>query len=182
MADSNITKRALASTMKELMREMPFEKIKVTDICERCDMNRKSFYYHFRDKYDLVNWIFDNEFIAVVSRKNLDTGYDFLSFLCQHLYDNSDFYRKALKIQGQNSFSEHFREMFLPIQTEYMRQLFGKEDIDEFYINFFSDAFVSAIERWILDKNCVEPDSFVALLQSCVTQSAEKVHDRKSKN
>ena len=51
MADSNITKRALATSLKELMVEQPFEKINVAQICERCNMNRKSFYYHFKDKY-----------------------------------------------------------------------------------------------------------------------------------
>ena len=66
MADQSITKRALCTALKELMEEEPFQKISVADICARCDMNRKSFYYHFRDKYDLVNWIFDTEFIAVV--------------------------------------------------------------------------------------------------------------------
>ena len=65
MADSNLTKRAFARAMKALMSEKPFEKISVGDICERCDMNRKSFYYHFRDKYDLVNWIFDTEFVPL---------------------------------------------------------------------------------------------------------------------
>lgn len=55
MADSNITKRALAHALKELMEEKNFSKISVADICEKCDMNRKSFYYHFKDKYDLVN-------------------------------------------------------------------------------------------------------------------------------
>lgn len=57
MADSNITKRALAAALKELMEQKPFSKINVADICEKCGMNRKSFYYHFKDKYDLVNWI-----------------------------------------------------------------------------------------------------------------------------
>lgn len=57
MADSNITKKALAASLKELMTEQSFEKINVTQICERCDMNRKSFYYHFKDKYDLINWL-----------------------------------------------------------------------------------------------------------------------------
>ena len=58
MADSNIAKNALAASMKKLMSKNPFSKISVGDICEDCGMNRKSFYYHFRDKYDLVNWIF----------------------------------------------------------------------------------------------------------------------------
>ena len=58
MSDSNLTKNALAASMKKLMREKPFDKISVSDICIDCGINRKSFYYHFRDKYDLVNWIF----------------------------------------------------------------------------------------------------------------------------
>ena len=58
MSDSNITKNALAASMKKMMRRRPFEKISVSDICMDCGINRKSFYYHFRDKYDLVNWIF----------------------------------------------------------------------------------------------------------------------------
>ena len=59
MADSNITKSALASALKELMETTPFAKITVSDICAKCNMNRKSFYYHFKDKFDLVNWIYD---------------------------------------------------------------------------------------------------------------------------
>lgn len=49
MADSNITKQALAVSLRELMAETSFDKINVAQICERCGMNRKSFYYHFRD-------------------------------------------------------------------------------------------------------------------------------------
>ncbi|MGI6028090.1 MAG: TetR/AcrR family transcriptional regulator [Candidatus Heteroscillospira sp.] len=45
IADSNITKRALAQALKDLMETQPFEKISVAEICEACEMNRKSFYY-----------------------------------------------------------------------------------------------------------------------------------------
>jgi len=65
VAESNITKKALSSALKELIQEKPFEKISVADICQKCNLNRQSFYYHFKDKYDLVNWVFDTEFIAV---------------------------------------------------------------------------------------------------------------------
>ena len=70
MPDSNITKKALAQTMKELMAKQPFSKISVGDICDACGMSRKSFYYHFRDKYDLVNWIFDTEFLQSIRPEN----------------------------------------------------------------------------------------------------------------
>ena len=59
MADSNITKSVLASALKELMETTPFAKITVSDICAKCNMNLKSYNFHFRDKFDLVNWIFD---------------------------------------------------------------------------------------------------------------------------
>lgn len=97
LADSNITKRALASALRELMQEMPFEKITVSHICERCDMNRKSFYYHFRDKYDLVNWIFDMEFITLLKKPPLDT-WSFFELTSRYFYENKAFYSKALQI------------------------------------------------------------------------------------
>ena len=54
MADSGITKRALAASFKELLDEQTFTQISIGEICAECGMNRKSFYYHFTDKHDLV--------------------------------------------------------------------------------------------------------------------------------
>lgn len=68
MADSNITKRALAAALKSLLAERPFAKVSVREICEACGMSRKSFYYHFKDKYELLNWIFETEFVARVQQ------------------------------------------------------------------------------------------------------------------
>lgn len=107
MADSNITKQALASALKDLMEETPFEKINIGDICEKCGMNRKSFYYHFRDKYDLVNWIFDTDFIALALNRSADR-WELIEVVCNYFYENRSFYRKALRVKGQNSFSENF--------------------------------------------------------------------------
>ena len=84
MADSNITKRALAQAMKGLMAKQPFSKISVGDICEACGMNRKSFYYHFRDKYDLVNWIFYSEFLASVQVAQCTNNEEFLESICRY--------------------------------------------------------------------------------------------------
>lgn len=180
MADSNITKRALATGMKELMREMPFSKISVSDICKKCDMNRKSFYYHFKDKYDLVNWIYDTEFIAVARHKHYKNTYEFIYDLCCYFYENRDFYRRALQVTGQNSFSEHFRELLLPIIENNLKEIMGDQEVTDFHINFFADACMCAFERWLLSKDCMPAKEFYDLLRSCLGYTAIKHRDQLS--
>lgn len=168
MADSNITKRALAAALKDLMRETPFEKISVGDICERCDMNRKSFYYHFRDKYDLVNWIFDMEFLAVAKKKEYEGTWEFLADICDFFYENREFYRRALCIEGQNSFSDHFRDLLLVIMAKSLPDIFHVEEVQVFQRNFFADAFVMTFQRWILEYTTMGPQEFLKQLKVCV--------------
>lgn len=51
---SQITKRALASSLKLLLLQKPLNKITINDIAEKCGVSRMTFYYHFKDVYDLV--------------------------------------------------------------------------------------------------------------------------------
>ena len=64
MSESIVTKKVLAEGFKELMAKKPFEKITISDITDICGLNRQTFYYHFRDKYELLNWVFYNEAIT----------------------------------------------------------------------------------------------------------------------
>ncbi len=179
MADSNITKRALASALKALMQEEPFAKISISDICKRCDMNRNSFYYHFADKYELVNWIFDTEFVTLISDKSATCSHkesvELLEKICTYFYENQAFYRKALQIKGQNSFSDHFREFVRPLMEMRMVYLLGQQDVDDFEIDFFVDAMLCALVRWLLNPNCMPPKQFVAKLMSIITRSSEVI-------
>jgi probable dihydroxyacetone kinase regulator len=184
MANSNITKQALSNALKELMEEVPFDKIRIADICNRCNMNRKSFYYHFKDKYDLLNWIFDTEFISFAKdlsqAEELDEHVDALQNICNYFYENRYFYRKALQTEGQNSFPEHFREYVMPIIKLQIEYLFGDSE-DEFTLNYFTDAAVATIERWLLDKNCMAPDDFLSKLMHVVQQGAKVLNDELNK-
>lgn len=179
MADSNITKQALAAAFRELMTEMPFEKISVAQICTRCNMNRKSFYYHFRDKYDLVNWIFDTEIISLIKDETLESNYkkhwELVEKMAFYFYDNHMFYRKALQIKGQNSFTDHFREYIRPLLSARLSYLFAKEPIDEFTMDFFVDATVCAMERWLLKKECMPPKEFVGKIKTLTEKGAVSV-------
>ena len=53
---SQITKRALEQSLKNLLLKKPLTKITISDIAEDCGINRMTFYYHFKDIYDLVEW------------------------------------------------------------------------------------------------------------------------------
>lgn len=161
MADSNITKKALADALKRRMQRTPLTKITVGDICESCDMNRKSFYYHFQDKDALVNWIFDTEFLGVVKKNGCLRGWDFLQALCRYLYENRDFYRRALQFDGQNSFRSHFHEIIRAAVAAELGVVFAGEQVPAFHVTFVTDGFVCALERWIMGKDCIAPDEFL---------------------
>ena len=180
MADSLITKRALASALKFLMEEIPFAKISISDICDVCGMNRKSFYYHFKDKYDLVNWIFDTEFIEKASKKEYATFWNALLDLCEYLYENRSFYRRALKIEGQNSLHSHFHELITQSLEAELDLLFDAEEAlvmqsADLFITFFSDGLTGMIERWITQRGCEEPEIFMAQLRLFFTRVAFEV-------
>ena len=175
MADSNLTKRALAKALKDLMQEKSFEKISISDICEKCQMNRKSFYYHFIDKYDLVNWIFDTEFIATVQKTLHGESWEVIIAMSELLYNNRAFYRKALQIQGQNSFSEHFHEMLFSIISTRFDELMNIGKGHEFQTRFFTDALVMAFKKWIIEDTDMTPNVFLEEIRGCLEIVKEKV-------
>ena len=177
MADSNITKLALSNALKELLEELSFEKISVSDICERCQMNRKSFYYHFKDKYDLVNWIFDTEFVEVNQTNAMyaqnesfafDDRWKNIEIICDYFYENRSFYRRVLKVDGQNSFVSHFREFIRPLFRLRVEALLGVEDVPEMVYDFVLDGVICVVARWLLDKNCISVEDFMFNLKKLI--------------
>lgn len=60
------TKRALAASLKKILAVKPLNKITVVDIVSDCEVNRQTFYYHFRDIYDLMEWILADEAARVI--------------------------------------------------------------------------------------------------------------------
>ena len=162
MADSGITKKALAQALKRELKEKPFAKISIGDICAHCQMNRKSFYYHFHDKYELTNWIFVEEFLS--RHESQDDPWQNLQALCDYLYLNRDFYRKVLRIRGQNCFAEYFHSLCL---SAFCKK-FGDDEKAQFCATFYADASLCTIERWLSERDCVPPQIFIGYLRHCV--------------
>lgn len=185
MPEANQTKKAFGDALKELLKTQPFEKVTVSSICEQANMKRTSFYYHFLDKYDLVNWIFDTEYEAFLKEafsveslepKGVPKGvtiWDLIRSTAEYFYQNAAFYQNIVSFTGQNSFLDHFRELLAPLLQEMLRDFHKDSKAMEFHINFHSDAILAALVRWLNDPKRVPPDTLIKLLQSCIRVSAE---------
>lgn len=180
MADPNSTKRLFAATLKEQMTRLPFSRIGVTDLCAGCGMNRKSFYYHFKDKYDLVNWSFDTEFAAFAGQRIFTDEWELLEQLCMFFYANRDFYRKVWQIEGQNCFAEHFHEFFQARVEEYLKPACPEKEERRLQATLLADAVSCAIGRWIAEKEPAPPRQFLERLCACAQVAAGRSYGRRT--
>lgn len=168
MADSTNTRKTLAAALVNLMQTKPFPKISVAEICASCKMNRKSFYYHFKDKYDLMNWIFDEQLRASIQNTEQQSGWGLMLVIAGCIHDNRKFYANALSVHGQNSLNEHIQELAQPLIYEKLQESMAKDRITDFHVNYFTDALMAAFYRWTQDENGVSPEVFLEMLRECM--------------
>ena len=96
---SEITKKKLAEALKELMQTTPFEKITISDISNQCDMHRQTFYYHFQDRYELLDWMLYNDLISsFVENFSYETMEEKFYSIFNTMYNDKKFYQNAVKI------------------------------------------------------------------------------------
>ncbi len=164
LADSHTTKKALANALKECMQEESFCKISVSDLCEKCHMNRKSFYYHFRDKFDLLNWIFENDFNEILAQES--DIWEVTEALCMYLIDNRSFFKKAMKIEGQNCFCTYFKDSLTDYYSKKFEEMYFCDD--RFKARFYADSVVMSIARW-LSRSDYHPEELVEKLKDCLS-------------
>lgn len=173
-----MTKRALAAAFKDLVCQNSFEKVNVSDICDACGVSRKTFYYHFQDKYELAEWIFNTEFIAVLKETDTSDQWAFAAAICQYFFKERTYYAGLLQYKGQNSFRQYFQaflfqslEPFLLPKAAALTAVAGQERMPEdetkaFFLQFFTDAVLISIFRWISDGAAVPPEQFLSRLRS----------------
>ncbi len=98
------TEYRLAEALKQLMAETPLDTISVTTLTKKCKINRKTFYYHFHDIYDLLTLVFLNEEIkGIESTKNPD---ELLNYLFKYYTSNLQFINATLNSGAKDLFSE----------------------------------------------------------------------------
>ena len=89
---SQVTKRALEASLKNLLLQKPLSKITISDITEDCGINRMTFYYHFKDIYDLVEWSCQEDASkALAGNKTYETWQQGFLQLFKAVQDNKPF-------------------------------------------------------------------------------------------
>ena len=120
MTESEKNKVAIAEAMKRLMRETPIEKITTDRILENAGVSRRSFYRYFKDKYDLLEWIYNYDFCRFVDVRPEKSIWDYYPDILRSLRADPEFYGNAFVYAGQNSFRAFcFEKLFPLIMTDF---------------------------------------------------------------
>ena len=171
----NGTKGKMAEAFKELVCKKSFQKITISDIAKESAMTRENFYYHFRDKYDLVNWIFYVDFIERMEWSSCRNEWDMLEALCSHFYRERLFYQNALQVEGQNSFREYFCGMLRPVLILLTQNLVEEGRKKEFYIAFLCEGVLGELVYWLREGSKITPEEFVEDLHEISLGLARKI-------
>ena len=150
---NNKIKETICTSFTHMLNEKAFEKITICALCDACKINRKSFYYYFKDKYDLCNYIFKNSTLEKAREK--ENFWEALKLCLNEFCAKKSAYKNLFNYYGQNSFCEFFREeLWLLLNAFY-------PDKSLFTVTFYSDAIFCAIKRFI-NEECPVCDQLIA--------------------
>lgn len=165
MAKADTTKRKIADAMKRLMEQKPMAKIRVDDICRLCRLNRNTFYYHFQDKYDLVNWIFQTEATKIVKNCGQAKEWDLLESLYRYFYNSKRFYRNVLSDDESTIFLEQLRSFVKPYAEKIIYGLGDmKYEEQTFLMYSLTDSFLTSLRRWLISYPHMTAEAYFSLL------------------
>lgn len=171
MSDSLITKKAIAAGIKELTRKKSFEKITVSDITEICGLNRQTFYYHFQDKYELVNWIYYNEAISlVINDLNYENCGEKVQLMLSRMKSEDYFYINTLKASVRDEFEEYLFKVIRELFCDIIEKIAGDNKMEESEIRFIAEFYaygtVGLIIAWAQNGMQETPEYLTTLLRN----------------
>ena len=168
------TKKAIGYTFKDLLKEKPFNKITVNDIASRCDINRQTFYYHFQDIRDLVEWICTFEVDSILNKNsNVEKWEDKFLLIFKIMEEEKIFVKNIYHSVSVEVLRNNLYRLVYPIiYSEIIEKSKGKnlrEEDKKFITDFYKYAFVSIVLDWI-DKGMIEnPKIIVSKVSNLIT-------------
>ncbi len=112
----------LAESLKELAEKQPIDKITIKEITDKAGVIRPTFYNHFQDKYELLEWIIMSELLEpvkpLIRNEMVDQA---LILLFSNIEKEKEFYIKASRLDGQNSFESIVRQCIKSVLLEVLK-------------------------------------------------------------
>lgn len=178
MSDSLITKKAIAAGLKELTKKKNFDKITVSDITKICGLNRQTFYYHFQDKFELVNWIYYNEVISItISDLSYENWEAKVLQMLKKMKDEDYFYISTLKASVENEFRQYLFRVTAQLFGDIIGKITGNDKIgkDEmkFIAEFYAFGIVGVIINWV-QNGMKETPEYISTQLKNVASGTEK--------
>ena len=165
------------TALSEVAADTPFEKISINQICDKAEISRATFYYHFKDKFDVVQWYFNllaAEYLRKIGRSlTWAEGYRLHTL---EALKYKDLFQAAFVNRGyQSLFKYAKRDRVKSLRETLVDYL--HTDIDdelEFQIQVMADMEVGAVSRWFKDGMDIDVDRFCAYLENVVPR---RLHD-----
>jgi len=151
---SQVTKRALENSLKNLLAHKSFDKITVTDITEDCGINRMTFYYHFQDIYDLVEWsCIEDARKALDGKKTYDTWQEGFLQIFEAVLENKIFivnvYHHVSREQVENYLYQLTSRLLMGVIDEQADGMVIRDEDKNLIADFYKYAFVGFMLDWI---------------------------------
>ena len=159
------TKTMIAASLKKFMAKKALGKITVSEIVADCNINRKTFYYHFEDIYDLLKWMLEQEAIEVVKTFDLLVDFeDALCFIIDYVRTNTHILNCAYDSMGRDEMKRFFYNDFSSIAAGVVNDCEAKRglSVDEGFKVFLSDFLTEAVAGMLVNgfknRNIMEND------------------------
>ena len=105
------TRNILADAAESLFETQSIENITVQSIVDACGTTRTTFYRYFKDKYDIMNWVYKRRVDDIIKNNiNSDSLKETYCDILSYMKDRRQYYSSIVKYSGQNSFFEYIVE------------------------------------------------------------------------
>ena len=173
---SQVTKRALEQSLKNLLLKKPLTKITVGDITDDCGINRMTFYYHFKDIYDLVEWsCLEDAKRALDEKKTYDTWQQGLLQIFKAVQENKPFilnvYRCVHREQVEKYLQPLVDQLLLNVINEAAAGITVRDEDKQFIAQVYSYMFIGLMLDWIKDDMREDPQQIVEKLSKLIKGS-----------
>jgi len=180
---SEITKKALATSLKKLLSKKELSKITITNITKDCGVNRQTFYYHFKDVYDLLEWIYMNEVIQSMEGNNTyDTWQQGFLSIFEYVLENKEFVKNTYYSISRDFFLKFIYKqttvLLMNIIDEKSKGMKVRREDKQFMADFYKYGFVGIMQDWIESGMKEKPDNIIKKLNSIIEGNFENALEK----